>query len=93
MHTAEIVVSEMQCDSGFQVRQLLLNALVSRVNLRIAIRIVRFCRSTNKVMICSGSGSRSRTLDNTPKCMVGVPRIGTVELPKVTKHFGSVLTL
>ena len=40
MNTAEIVIGEVQRDSGFQVRQLLLNAFVSRVRRRIAILIV-----------------------------------------------------
>ncbi len=46
MNTAEVVKSEMQRDGGFQVRQLLAEAFVSRVSLRSCILIVRFCRST-----------------------------------------------
>jgi hypothetical protein len=34
----------------------LLNALVSRVNRRIDMRMVRFCRSAKDVLIRSGSG-------------------------------------
>jgi hypothetical protein len=34
----------------------LLNALVSLVNRRMLMRIVRFCRSTSDVEMCSGSG-------------------------------------
>jgi hypothetical protein len=33
------------------------NAFVSRVNRRVGIRIVRFCRSTQDVEVCFGSGS------------------------------------
>ena len=49
MHAAEIVVGEMQRDGGFQVHYFLLKAFVRRVKRRIAIRIVRFWRSTKLV--------------------------------------------
>jgi hypothetical protein len=46
MNTAKVVEREMQRDGGFQMRQLFAERMVSRVNLRSCIRIVRFCRST-----------------------------------------------
>jgi hypothetical protein len=51
MNTAEIVVGKMQSNRGLQCDSFLLNAFVSRVKRRIAIRIVRFCRSTKDVLI------------------------------------------
>jgi hypothetical protein len=45
----EIIVGEMQADSGFQVQWLPAEAFVSRVNLRSCILIVKFCLSTKLV--------------------------------------------
>jgi hypothetical protein len=64
----------MQASRGFQVCQFLAESIVSRVNLRTAIRIVKFCLSTKLVEMCSGSGFPVRTLDRT----WGVPRIGVM---------------
>ena len=55
----------MRCDN------FLLKAFVRRVKRRIAIHIVRFCRSTKEVLIWSGSGSPVRTLDITPEMRGG----------------------
>ena len=60
---------------------------MSRVKRRSCIRIVRFCRSTKLVEICSASGSPDRTLDITPRdAWWGVPRIGSIELPIVAEY-------
>jgi hypothetical protein len=68
MHAAEIVICKVQRDSGFRF---VLKAFVSRVNLRIAIRIVRFCRSTCDVLMWLGSGLPVRTLDKTSTIGLG----------------------
>jgi hypothetical protein len=55
---AEIIIGKMQRDGCFQVRRFLTESVrQSRVNLRIAIRLVKFCRSTKLVEMCSGLGA------------------------------------
>lgn len=56
MDAAEVVEREMQADSRGEVLDLLAEALVRRVNRRMLIRMVRFCRSTWLVLMCAGSG-------------------------------------
>jgi hypothetical protein len=61
VHPHEIVVREVQRDSRPQFSTFLLNASVSRVNRRMLIRMVRFCRSMRLVEISDGSGSPAIT--------------------------------
>lgn len=44
---------------------------VSLVNLRICIRMVKFCRSTNDVETCFGSGSPLTTFMSQPMHFAG----------------------
>jgi hypothetical protein len=56
MDSAEIIVNVVKRDGRDVIIELLEKAFVSRVNLPIFIRIVRFCRSTWLVEMCVGSG-------------------------------------
>ena len=65
----------------------MLNAFVSRVKRRIAIRMVKFCRSTKEVLICVRIGIALSNFGYNPRdAWWGVPRIGSIELPVVAKH-------
>jgi hypothetical protein len=46
MNANEIVIKEMQASADLRFWSFFEKALVSRVNLRMAILIVKFCRST-----------------------------------------------
>lgn len=56
MHAAKIVIDEIEGHHRGVVLQFFEIAFVRRVNRRIDIRIVRFCRSTYDVLTCFGSG-------------------------------------
>lgn len=70
MHPTQVVIREVQRNS-LKCDSFLLSAFVSRVNRRIAIRMVRFCLSTKDVLMNLGSESPCRILDITPERHAG----------------------
>jgi hypothetical protein len=66
MWPCEVVVQEVQGDRGHVLSSLFEKPLVSRVNRRIDILIVRFWRSTYLVLIFAGSGLPLRMRVLTP---------------------------
>jgi hypothetical protein len=55
VNAAVVAVHVVQRDSGLMVFQLFAVGVVSRVKRRIDMRMVRFCVSTNDVLMCLGS--------------------------------------
>ena len=78
MYTTEIVMHIVQSDRVAVVVNFLtflLNPFVNRVNLRICILIVKFCRSTKLVLTCFGSGSPLTTFMSQPVQIAGEYRV------------------
>lgn len=73
MDTAEIVIREMQSNSGFQVFLPLLRERIREPGqfLRICILIVRFCRSMCDVQMRSKSGIPALGTTPTPTTSAG----------------------
>src|ERR1700676_4996455 len=88
MNTAKIVVSEMQRDSGFQVRQLFAESIREP-------RKSSHCHSHGQVLSFHerrtdmfGVGIALSNFGYNPRdAWWGVPRFGRIELPVVAKHF------
>jgi len=72
MHAAVIVVHKIQRNHVTMVLQFLADPFVSRVKLRIPILIERFWRSTNDVLIWSGSGLPERMPVRHPMQVAGL---------------------
>ena len=87
MNATEIVIGEVQCDSGFQVRQLFAERIRKP-------RKSAHCHSHRKVAALHKTGgdvlrigiAHSDLGYNPRDAWWGVPRIGTVELPVIPEH-------
>jgi hypothetical protein len=71
MNAAEIVVREVGRDGGSQVRQLFAEGIGDPRKSPHRHSHGEVLRSTNEVLVCSGSGSPCRTLDITPEMRAG----------------------
>ena len=91
MNATEIVVREMQSDSGFQVRQFLAESIREprKSPHRHSHRQVLPFNKRSADMF--GIGITSSDLGYNPRdAWWGIPRFGSVELPVVAKHFGKL---